>query len=133
MKYLFSLIGKDGCVFDEGHFDNLDDGKEWAKGRGRFHNIYDDKFHKYKVMIHKYEGDVPVPVSEYYEEYTFLVKVELNNRQVTVDVVIQDNKNVLGIYESVKYTYQDDFMSFSYEINDDIVNAKFNQKWSEDK
>lgn len=113
------------------------------------------------------------------EHFTFLVKVELNNRQVTVDVVIQDNKNdLLGIYESVKYsdwdferrpnrdelieefkkdfanalevaidddddtvvfgfgnvdTYQNDFMSFSYEINDDIVNAKFNQKWSEDK
>jgi hypothetical protein len=71
-KFYVSLMSQ-GNVFDSRWFDNLDDLKEWAKGRSKYYNRHDRKFHKYTVSIYtkaetfELDGEL-MPYDDYLEE-----------------------------------------------------------------
>jgi len=67
-KYLGTLMAA-GSNFDEIWSDSLEEIKEWAKGRGQKHDVYTDKFYKYKVSIMTLdEMEILQPLEEYTEE-----------------------------------------------------------------
>lgn len=66
-KYLGTLMAA-GSNFDELWSDNLEEIKEWAKGRGQKHDVYTDKFYKYKVSIMINVNETLEPFEDYTEE-----------------------------------------------------------------
>lgn len=66
-KYLGTLMAN-GSNFDELWSDNLAEIKEWAKGRGTYHDVFTDKYYKYKVSIMINIDETLEPFEEYAEE-----------------------------------------------------------------